>query len=364
LRSIDSMELSNLAFILTDRCNFDCAYCYESKGPWRLDPRTLVRAIELFRPYFARDCTISFYGGEPLLAFDLIQKAVAHIRALPAREGSTIRFSLTTNGSLLSDDILGFLSRHRFLISLSFDGLAQDISRKPGSYGLLVSLIPRILADERITLETNSVFSAETIGHLSGSVDLLVRLGVPEVDINFAHKPAWDTAALGRLEEEIGLAADLLAARFDDPRQVPWGYLRADAKRAVRMCPAGVDRMAVSAQGTLWGCAVLPHFRRDRYGPSGCAAYCFGSVEMFAEDPRRTYGGKIAAYSDLRMTRFSTPERSCLMCDDVEVCWVCPVAAGLAGGEIGRIDPASCRAAKILREARRRFLDRYDARRP
>src|SRR3990170_2286015 len=126
------MELSSLTIILTDQCNFNCAYCYQKKGKQRLDSAVLTRAVRFFQPFFARECFIDFYGGEPLLAFEEIRRTVEQIERLSKKRGIKAHYSLTTNGSLLNDYILDFLEDHEFSVLLSFDGLAQDISRRKG----------------------------------------------------------------------------------------------------------------------------------------------------------------------------------------------------------------------------------------
>lgn len=353
------MEIESVSIIVTDQCNYECSYCYQKKGEERLDLPTLARTIDFFHPFFARECVVSFYGGEPLLEFDLIRRAVEHVEGLPTRPPRNIRFSLTTNGSLLSEEILRFLAEHEFSLVLSFDGLAQDLSRKKGSFDPLASVIPRILAAPRISLETNSVFSSATVGYLSESVEYLVRLGVPKLDVNFAHAPPWTSADLLRLEEEIARVGEYFLSQYHDLRDIPWADFYQETKKAVYQCPAGRDRMALSAQGTLWGCAIFPHYLTEKYGAAGCQEYCFGDVDSFIKNPRRIYDQKIAAYSDLRMDRFSTPDRSCLMCDEIEQCWICPLGAGQMTGEIGKIAAGSCQRARIRREGKRRFLEQF-----
>jgi len=254
---------------------------------------------------------------------------------------------------------LEFLFQHEFSLLLSFDGLAQDISRNKGSFDFLVSVIPRILAKPRISLETNSVFSSETVGCLSESIKFLIQLGVKKLDVNFAHTPPWTPAAYLRLEDEIACVGEFFLSRYDELRDVPWEGFCKKRRKAVSYCPAGEDRMAVSAQGTLWGCAIFPHYLREKYGVSGYQKYCFGDIDTFIKNPQQIYAQKIAGYSDLRMDRFSTPERSCLMCDEVEQCWLCPLAASLTTGEIGKIAAASCQRSRILRKGKRRFLRRF-----
>lgn len=320
---------------------------------------TLARAIDLFWPYLGRDGLVTFYGGEPLLEPGLIRAAVQHIRSLPPREGHRIALSVVTNGSLLDDDMLEFLAGEGFKIELSFDGLAQDISRQAGTGDRLVRVIRRILAEPRLSLETNSVFTAETIGLLSGSAELLLELGVPRFEITLAPRPLWTPAALRSLEGEMARVVDLFVSRFDDPLDVPWRTFAEARRPGIKYCSAGVDRLAVSAQGTIWGCAVYAHYRRDKYGLPGPREFCFGDLETFAIDPPKAYAATIPAYGRLRMDRFSTPDGSCASCADVEACWVCPLSAGLASGEIGRISVDGCQRSKIFMAAKRNLFDAF-----
>jgi len=356
------MQLSSLAVILTDQCNFDCAYCYQSRGKQYLDFSTLFKAVNSLHPFFAPECGISFYGGEPLLAFNTLARAVEYSEALSARLKVRMRYYLTTNGSLLNEDILGFLDEHRFSLMLSFDGLAQDLQRKKGTFDFLTSIISQILARPGISLETNSVFSSETIGYLSESVKSIIQLGVRKMDVNLAHKPPWTASSLLRLEKEIAQVAEYFLSRYENLADIPWPSFYKERDRAVYYCPAGLSQMALSAQGTLWGCALFPYFFVERNGTEDYKKYCFGNVDTFNKDPQQIYGQKIVNYSELSMDRFSTPDRSCLICGEIEQCWVCPLAAALITGEIGRIPGWSCHSAKIFRKEKRLFLDRFEKR--
>lgn len=355
------MALSNFTIILTDRCNYDCAYCYQPRGRQRLEFSSLVKSLDFFHRYFAREGFVSFYGGEPLLCFSELRRAVEYIEDLPRRKGHKIRYNLTTNGSLLTDRILGFLGEHGFALTLSFDGLAQDISRKRGSFDPLVSLIPRILARPGISLEINSVFSSETVGLLSGSVELIVRMGVPKLDVNFAHKPAWTTSSLSRLKDEMARVGAYFETRYGRWEDVPWEDFYGEPEPALRCCTAGLEQMAISAQGTLWGCAVFPHYFMGKEGTGEYGKYCFGDVDSFLYDAERTYAEKLANLSVLRMDRFSTPRQVCLMCRELEECGICPLAAGMTTGEIGRIPTWLCRGHKMLRKQRRLLRGRFEA---
>lgn len=311
----------------------------------------------------APGCSISFYGGEPLLAFDTIARAVEHLEALSTKHKIKLRYFLTTNGSLLDERTLEFLDEHRFSLLLSFDGLAQDIQRKKGTFDLLTSVIPRIMTRPRISLEINSVFSSKTIGYLSKSVQFIIRLGIQKLDVNIAHKPPWTASSLLRLKKEIRQVGEYFVSRYENLTDIPWSNFYKEVDRAIYHCPAGLNQMALSAQGTLWGCALFPHYFMEKKETPDYQKYCFGDVDSFIKDPQRIYAQKIVNYSELSMDRFLTPDRSCLRCGEIEQCWVCPLAAALTTGEIGRIPSWSCKRAKILRKEKRLFLDRFKKKR-
>jgi sulfatase maturation enzyme AslB (radical SAM superfamily) len=345
---------------LTDECNYRCTYCYQKKRKGHLRFSTLVRAINFFHHLFAPDCCISFFGGEPLLAFDELTKTVEYLNRLSKRRGLKVRYRLTTNGSLLNEDILGFLEEHEFLLTLSFDGLAQDVSRTKGSLDLLVPVIRQILARyPRIALETNSVFSSETVGYLSESVRFIIEMGIPQLGVSLAHTPPWTASSFLRLENEISRVGRYFESRYKSVKDVPWVGFYEKLGKALYGCPAGLNQITLSAQGTLWGCPVFPYYFAGRRGRE---KYCFGDVNTFIKNAQSIYAKKMANYSMLRMDCFSTPDRACLMCREIEHCSICPLAAAFTTNQIGRIPKWKCQARRILRRKQRQLSDQFKRR--
>jgi uncharacterized protein len=352
------MKLSGFTIILTDRCNFQCAYCCQKKGGrGSLQPDILSKAICFLEPFFAAECVIDFYGGEPLLAFDVIKQAVGDMDALSKKRRLKARFSITTNGSLLTDEILDFFEDREFTVLLSFDGLAQDISRKKGSFDFLVSVIPKILERPRISLQTNSVFTSETIGYLSRSIKLITELGVRNFSVAFGHKPPWTNSSLLRQEKEIALARQYFRDQYRDIADIPWADLAEDLEKGIYRCPAGLNKMALAADGTLWGCYLFPQYFSGSEKVREARKYCFGNVDRFIKNHSAIYPRKMENYSELRMDNFSTPHGDCEMCDEIEECWICPLAAALVSGKIGRIPAEICAGAKMWRKEKRRLLE-------
>ena len=76
------MELSNLTFIVTDDCNYNCSYCPQKKGKKTITHEIIESAVDFFYPFLKSSDKnrIGFYGGEPLLAFDKIKYAVLRMK--------------------------------------------------------------------------------------------------------------------------------------------------------------------------------------------------------------------------------------------------------------------------------------------
>ncbi|MDP2914515.1 MAG: radical SAM protein [Candidatus Aminicenantes bacterium] len=362
------MEFSKFTIILTDRCNFHCSYCSQKKANRWLDISTVTKALDFIYPHLTKECYINFYGGEPLLAFDRIKETIAHLERLNRRRTRKIHYSLSTNGSLLSEEILRFLDEHAFFLLLSFDGWAQDISRKKGSFDRLVLLIPEILKRRRISLETNSVFTAETIGHLSTSIRLILRLGVPKIHIGFSSQPRWTPTSLIRMKKEIAAARTYFLAAYERETDIPWVDMANKYKKSIYRCNAGRDQVALAADGRLWGCFLFPHYFDGRNGNRESEKYCFGGVDTFLGDPEAIYARTMSAIAGLGMDNFSTPERRCIMCEEIESCWVCPIASAFSSRAVGKISLQTCRMTRMMRKEKdlfsRGFENKKRGRRP
>jgi len=350
------MEFSGLTFVLTDDCNFRCSYCYQKRGRTRLDPEAAKRAFDLFQPFLGPECSVNFYGGEPLLAAGTMVDLVRHIGSRAAGRKTKITYSVATNGSLLTGGLLDFLESHRFTVLLSFDGYAQDEARRRGSFGPTVAVLRELLSRPRVKLETNSVFTPATVGRLYPSMRLIVETGVAEATVSIANERPWNAAALEELRKQLSALRRFLRARYERTGALPVTNLLKPQGGGVFGCAAGRDRMALSPDGRLWGCYFYYDYARKKGSRDG-RRYCFGTPESFARDSGRVYPEVLRSYADLHMGTFWTDERRCAACPDVQDCVVCPVDAAFASGLIGRVMTGDCRVRAIFRDERARMWE-------
>lgn len=128
-KSFVNNDLGQLTLQVTQKCNLDCEYCVysgNSNNRHHADKwMTFEIAQKAIDYYVAHSCdedqlSLGFYGGEPLLAFDFIKECVDY--AEEAFEGRKVLYSITTNGTLLTDEKLDFLVQYDFAILVSLDG--------------------------------------------------------------------------------------------------------------------------------------------------------------------------------------------------------------------------------------------------
>src|SRR6185295_12115155 len=107
-------ELQRVDVVLTAGCNLRCGYCYQNDKKARsMDWETLRASADLLLGSRRAEVHMLFIGGEPLLEFPLIRRAVEYIEVARPRE-QTVRYHIVTNGTLLREEQAAFLAEHDF----------------------------------------------------------------------------------------------------------------------------------------------------------------------------------------------------------------------------------------------------------
>jgi len=124
-------NIGHMTLQLTQECNFRCSYCtygekcsdsQRSHSPLKMSLNTALKAIDFFVSHSIdrNDVSIGFYGGEPLLKFDMIKTLINY--AEKEFFGKSLTFNITTNGSLLTPEVARYLSKHNVNVTISLDG--------------------------------------------------------------------------------------------------------------------------------------------------------------------------------------------------------------------------------------------------
>ena len=287
---IENYPLSTMALNVNTGCNLSCSYCYKediqapSDGK-KMEAETAFKSVELLlKQATERDrVNVVFFGGEPLTNMELIRAVVDYAEDAVEKVGKTVDFSLTTNATLLSDDLIDYFQSHRFGLTISMDGpkAMHDKNRLTvggqGTYDVVSAKVKNLLAryearpvGARVTL-TAGVTDVEAIHH-----HLKYELGFFEV--GFAPVTS-DTGAFALNEAELAeafagmkrLGEDYVEGAiegrnngFSNMHQVVTDIV--EGTRKVLPCGAGVGMLATDAEGDLHLCHRFVGSRQTTYG--------------------------------------------------------------------------------------------------
>lgn len=341
------MKIASLTFIVTDDCNFNCSYCYKRRKKRNLDYSLAKETLSFFIPFINKKYFLSFYGGEPLLEFNLIESIVRFALEKNKEIKKLAKFSITTNGSLITDKILEFFIKHRFHIELSFDGLTQNLSRNQNSFKTVVSNLLKMLKFPKISLETNSVFTPNTVNRLSDSIKYIIQLGVPNIRYSLSTISPWNQEALDSLKIELRKLNEYLSRYYKKYGSIPVVNLRKDNAKGVFFCSAGQNRLAITPEGKIWGCHLFPDYFEEKENSKKFKKYFFGNLNSFTKNHEVIYPKISSNYKKLSMDNFRTSKMECFLCSDLESCSVCPINAAFSSNQIGVVDNYLCEIQKI-----------------
>lgn len=306
-------------------------------------------------PRLTKNYTLNFYGGEPLLSFDLIKRTLAFLKKKNNEFGKKCSYSITTNGSLITNEIIQLFADYEFSVELSFDGLVQDIQRQKGSFGRIVSLVHELLSSSRIDLEINSVFTPGTVGCITESIQFLVSLGVGNIHLAVSTLEPWSSASLREFKKELTKSGTFLVDHYKKRGNIPLVNFREDHQNGFFFCAAGKDRLAVTPEGGIWGCWFFPDYFKGKENSPEYQQFFFGKIDDFIKNYQGAYHKVYANYAQLSMDNYSTPTMRCFLCTELEKCAVCPVNAAFYSAALGKIPRHLCEIKKITIHAKEEF---------
>jgi len=136
-------------------CNLRCDYCFAGKGDY--DGKRLLMPLEvgikaidflIKHSYGRKNLEVDFFGGEPLMNFDVVKQIVKYARSLEKEHNKVFRFTITTNGMLLNDDIIDFINKEMSNVVLSVDGrkeINDKVRRRVDGTGCYDAIIPKFI---------------------------------------------------------------------------------------------------------------------------------------------------------------------------------------------------------------------------
>ncbi len=273
-----SKVIKALCLHVAHTCNLNCSYCFASQGKYHGE-RALMsfevgrRALDFLveNSGTRRNLEVDFFGGEPLMNWQVVKDLVAYARSIEKDAGKNFRFTLTTNGVLLDDEVTEFCNREMHNVVLSLDGRKEvndrfrvDVAGN-GSYERIVPNFQRFVAARG----DKSYYMRGTYTHYNPDFtnDLfhMADLGFTELSMEPVVCAPGDPCALTEedfpvLCEQYELLAKDMLRRWREGRPITFYHYMIDLKhgpcvyKRISGCGSGTEYMAVTPWGELFPC--------------------------------------------------------------------------------------------------------------
>ncbi len=259
-------------------CNLACKYCFAEEGEYHGD-RSLMsyevgkKALDFLIANSGNrvNLEVDFFGGEPLMNFQVVKDLVAYGRSQEKEHNKKFRFTLTTNGMLLNDEVMEFANKEMANVVLSVDGRKEvhDFMRPTrngkGSYDLIIDKF-KTMAELRN--QTNYYVRGTFTHHnLDFSQDVLhlADLGFKQISMEPVVAPDEQPYAikeedLPKLFEEYDLLAKAMIEREKDGKGFNFFHFMIDLTggpclyKRLSGCGSGTEYLAVTPWGDLYPC--------------------------------------------------------------------------------------------------------------
>lgn len=348
-------DIRKLDVVLTAGCNLRCSYCYQNdKKPKRMDWETLKSSADLLLRSTRDEVTLLFIGGEPLLEFPLMQRAVEYID-IRRRRGQRVQFQVVSNGTLLRDEHVRFFSDHQFEVQLSFDGVeAAQALRGKGTFHTLNLALDRMRAAQPAffteQLSVSLTLVVETIPYLAESIDYFLGKDLREIAISPAitHQSSWRLQMIDELDDQFSRLTTRAIEHYDRTGFVPLVLFRREQEDSPHMPDAfslcGVGRgetPAVDVDGQVHGCLMFAESYQvfpTTFLRSRLEALRMGHLDAPSFESRMAAfpaAARAAGIFHGRERKYSSYGR-CRECRFMTTCGVCPVSIG---HQPGNTDP-------------------------
>ena len=279
-----------LCLHIAHTCNLNCSYCFASQGKYHGDRAIMSfevgkRALDFLveNSGSRRNLEVDFFGGEPLMNFQVVKDLVAYARSIEKEKGKNFRFTLTTNGLLIDDDVIEFANRECSNVVLSLDGRREVHDRFRVDYagnGSWERIVPKFqkLVEAR---EGKNYYMRGTFTHANPDfledIRQMLALGFNELSMEPVVCAPDDPSAL--TEEDLPIVMEqyeelamLMLKRHREGRPFTFYHYMIDLKggpciyKRISGCGSGTEYMAVTPWGDLYPCHQFVGEERFRLG--------------------------------------------------------------------------------------------------
>ena len=267
-----------LCLHIAHTCNLNCSYCFASQGKYHGERAVMSyevgkRALDFLMENSGtrRNLEVDFFGGEPLMNFQVVKDLVAYARSIEKEKGKHFRFTLTTNGVLVDDDVIQWANRECSNVVLSLDGRKEIHDRFRVDYagnGSWEKIVPKFQKFVQAR-GGKDYYMRGTFTHANPDflkdIQTMLDLGFNELSMEPVVCAADDPSAL--TEEDLPIVmeqyeklADLMLQRDKEGRPFTFYHYMIDLTggpciyKRISGCGSGTEYMAVTPWGDLYPC--------------------------------------------------------------------------------------------------------------
>ena len=267
-----------LCLYVAHTCNLNCSYCFASQGKYHGERAVMSfevgkRALDFLVEHSGRrrNLEVDFFGGEPLMNFQVVKDLVAYARSIEKEAGKNFRFTLTTNGVQIDDDVIEFANREMSNVVLSLDGRKEVHDRYRVDYagnGSWERIVPKFqkLVEAR---GGKNYYMRGTFTHANPDflkdIQVMLDLGFTELSMEPVVCAAGDPSELTAEDlpivlEQYEKLAELMIARRREGRPFTFYHYMIDLSggpciyKRISGCGSGTEYMAVTPWGDLYPC--------------------------------------------------------------------------------------------------------------
>ena len=259
-------------------CNLNCSYCFASQGKYHGERALMSFEVGKQALDFLMDNSgtrhnleVDFFGGEPLMNWDVVKQLVAYARSVEKERGKNFRFTLTTNGVLIDDDVIEFANKEMSNVVLSLDGRKEihDATRVDyaghGSYDKIVPKFQKLVESRG----GKGYYMRGTFTHqnpdFTKDVFHMADLGFTELSMEPVVCAADDPMALTPedieiVKEQYEILAKDMIRREKEGKPITFYHYMIDLTegpciyKRISGCGSGTEYMAVTPWGDLYPC--------------------------------------------------------------------------------------------------------------
>ena len=290
LKKRTSGVVKALCLHVAHTCNLNCSYCFASQGKFHGERAVMSfevgkQALDFLIRHSGtrRNLEVDFFGGEPLMNFQVVKDLVAYAREQEKIFHKNFRFTLTTNGMLIDDDVIDFCNREMSNVVLSLDGRKEIHDRYRKDYagnGSWEKIVPKFqkLVEKR---GGKNYYMRGTFTHANPDFlkDIQVMLDLGFTELSMEPVVCSESSPEHLTEEDIRTVcgeyeklAELMISRRREGRPFTFYHYMIDLTggpcvyKRVSGCGSGTEYMAVTPWGDLYPCHQFVGEERFRLG--------------------------------------------------------------------------------------------------